>query len=328
MLPFSKSGDKAVFTENPKNTTLCPFNPPLQEQKAETYTEEHREYVDDQPVKRLKRERQGNRAPPPGYVCRRCNVPGHFVSECPDINVRRDTQPCWFCLSSPKVATHLIVAVGEHAYLAMARGPLIPFTVDQHSSVVNKEHRIPGGGHVLIVAIEHYSSLELVTDSSAKDALILETAKFQMSIRELYRQYQCVAVKAEVVREGKVQHYHCSMVPIPAFLVGQLCSKIRQTARNEKLVYKEYSNDQDVEKFEQWFSMRVDDPSDTDKAFIFVFPLQGDQWFDVRFGRRVLASLLQLESRVDWRQCGETQEDEVNGVEEFKTAYDPWNFTK
>ena len=32
--------------------------------------------------------------------------------------------PCWFCLSSAEVEKHLIVSVGEHSYLAMAKGAL------------------------------------------------------------------------------------------------------------------------------------------------------------------------------------------------------------
>merc|ERR1719367_142356 len=34
------------------------------------------------------------------------------------------TGPCWFCLSSAEVEKHLVVSVGEHAYLALPKGPL------------------------------------------------------------------------------------------------------------------------------------------------------------------------------------------------------------
>lgn len=36
--------------------------------------------------------------------------------------VLMDQSTCWFCLSSPKVEKHLVVAVGDHAYLALAKG--------------------------------------------------------------------------------------------------------------------------------------------------------------------------------------------------------------
>ena len=32
--------------------------------------------------------------------------------------------PCWFCLSSAEVEKHLIVSVGNHAYMALPKGGL------------------------------------------------------------------------------------------------------------------------------------------------------------------------------------------------------------
>lgn len=33
-----------------------------------------------------------------------------------------DTSKCWFCLASPSVEKHLIIAVGNTTYLALAKG--------------------------------------------------------------------------------------------------------------------------------------------------------------------------------------------------------------
>lgn len=33
-----------------------------------------------------------------------------------------DTNKCWFCLASPSVEKHLIIAVGNTTYLASAKG--------------------------------------------------------------------------------------------------------------------------------------------------------------------------------------------------------------
>lgn len=52
-------------------------------------------------------------------------------------------EDCWFCLSNPQCAKHLIVAIGSECYIAMPKGQLPP-TSDPLSPV-------PGGGHVLIV---------------------------------------------------------------------------------------------------------------------------------------------------------------------------------
>lgn len=36
--------------------------------------------------------------------------------------VEMDQSKCWFCLASPSVEKHLIIAVGNTAYLALAKG--------------------------------------------------------------------------------------------------------------------------------------------------------------------------------------------------------------
>jgi hypothetical protein len=43
---------------------------------------------------------------------------------------------CWFCLSNARAATHLVVAVGAEAYVAMPRGPLTP----EHALVLPVAH--------------------------------------------------------------------------------------------------------------------------------------------------------------------------------------------
>ena len=45
--------------------------------------------------------------------------------------------PCWFCLGGAEVEKHLVVAVGDHTYLALPKGGLVE-------------------NHVLVLPIGHY----------------------------------------------------------------------------------------------------------------------------------------------------------------------------
>lgn len=56
------------------------------------------------------------------------------------------SEKCWFCLSSSSVEKHLIVTVGQHFYIALAKGPinethclLLPITHIQSSALLSKE---------------------------------------------------------------------------------------------------------------------------------------------------------------------------------------------
>lgn len=92
--------------------------------------------------------RSKNKAPPEGYICRKCHVAGHFIGDCPQSNeVHRKGHSggeCWFCLSNPQVEKHLVVSIGETSYVTLAKGPLRP----EYSS------------HLLIMPITHVATAD------------------------------------------------------------------------------------------------------------------------------------------------------------------------
>ncbi|XP_062436560.1 CWF19-like protein 1 isoform X2 [Rhea pennata] len=73
------------------------------------------------------------------------------------------TGPCWFCLASPEVEKHLVVSIGTHCYLALAKGGLLP-------------------DHVLILPIGHYQS---VVDLSSE--VVEEVTKYKSALKEFFR---------------------------------------------------------------------------------------------------------------------------------------------
>nr|KAF6424729.1 CWF19 like cell cycle control factor 1 [Molossus molossus] len=71
--------------------------------------------------------------------------------------------PCWFCLASPEVEKHLVVNVGTHCYLALAKGGL-------------------SDDHVLILPIGHYQS---VVELSAE--VVEEVEKYKATLRRFFK---------------------------------------------------------------------------------------------------------------------------------------------
>ena len=58
-----------------------------------------------------------------------------------------------------------------------------------------------------------------------------------------------------------------------------------------------------------------------------VLPLSEGFRFDLQFGRRVMAKLLGLEGRMNWRDCGQTDEEEKRDAEAFKGAFKRFDFS-
>ncbi|KNE64829.1 hypothetical protein AMAG_10165 [Allomyces macrogynus ATCC 38327] len=126
--------------------------------------------------------------PPPEYVCKICSVPGHWVRACPNKTKAAPPADCWFCLESPGLAQHCIFSIGDKAYAAVARGPLVPH-------------------HVLVATVEHPHS-----PHDARDDL----RAYMAGLRKFFAARDMVPVVFQIARPGlHVYHPHVQIVPVP-----------------------------------------------------------------------------------------------------------------
>ncbi|PIO22963.1 hypothetical protein AB205_0076070, partial [Aquarana catesbeiana] len=99
------------------------------------------------------------------------------------------TGPCWFCLASPEVEKHLVVSIGEHCYIALAKGGLM-------------------SDHILILPIGHYQAM---VDLSTE--VVEECEKYKASLKKFYKSKEKRYVMFE--RNYRSQHLQLQVVPLP-----------------------------------------------------------------------------------------------------------------
>lgn len=109
---------------------------------------------------------------------------------------------CWFCLASGK-DPHLVVGVGEHFYVAAAKGGLVP-------------------EHVLIVPVGH---IRHSLDGKMNNAMRAEVAQWKECVRKWFREGLGCGVyffeRAVATRGGSEQmHMHINCVPMKAGTPG------------------------------------------------------------------------------------------------------------
>lgn len=120
-----------------------------------------------------------------------------------------DTSKCWFCLASPSVEKHLIIAVGTTAYLALAKGRVFTSKYWRWYSVI---YIIILGGlvdeHFLVCPIEHYQS-----SIGQPQEVLEEISKFKEALHKFYNRSDRIPVFFE--RNYKTSHMQLQVIPIP-----------------------------------------------------------------------------------------------------------------
>ncbi|KAF8559737.1 hypothetical protein OG21DRAFT_1502968 [Imleria badia] len=271
----------------------------------------------------------GGHKPREGYVCRACGSELHYIADCPVANQRgphgqggkrrppKEIGPeeCWFCLSNPNLAKHLIVSIGTECYLTLPKGQIIP---TQSAPDESNVARVPGGGHVLIVPICHQPTYNTIPADIAPPILD-ETERYKDALRSLFVKYGAVPVFYEVARlSAKGGHAHVQAVPVPVSLQNEVEAAFLKEGRAQGI---DFESDADgalegcAGSARSYF--RVDLPDGRKLIHL----MKDDVPFSVQFGRQVLVSLLKITQRLDWKMCILSEEEDNADVELFKNAF-------
>jgi hypothetical protein len=240
---------------------------------------------------------------------------------------------CFFCLSNPDIATHLITSIGNDSYLTTAKGPLP--TTDTYPAL-----GFPG--HMLIIPFTHSPTFTAISEPDARAATYHEMQRYRGALHSMLSQRAkkgLGSVTWEVSR-GNGIHIHWQFLPVPADLVtrGLVEAAFKVEAENLKYPKFERSTREDGENeagdfFRLWIWQPSDGDAqeDPDSKFTsektLILPLTTDFRFDLQFGRRVMAKLLQLENRMNWRDDVQSKGEEQTDADAFKSAFKAFDFS-
>ncbi|KAJ2715524.1 hypothetical protein H4R19_001159 [Coemansia spiralis] len=284
-------------------------------------------WVSDCPTKEQpKRRRTGDGPPPPDYVCRGCSKPGHWRSECPDSGARGQPgdslSKCWFCLANPDVDQNLMVAIGDEAYVAMAKGALVVGGASggQFDGFASP---VPGGGHVLIVPIVHTDSLRKTRESTsdADRGLGAETDRWAAAVAALFAEHGCVPLAFETSRCLPHVHTTLQLVPIPREKAEAVRPALEELCAAEGLAI-----ERGYPAAAQDGYFVVSDPASGDDLFVHI-PRQARD-FNLELGRKLAATILGIPAREHWRQCVVAEASEASERDRFIAAFAKHDFAR
>uniref|UniRef100_A0A4W6BTI3 CWF19-like protein 1 n=1 Tax=Lates calcarifer TaxID=8187 RepID=A0A4W6BTI3_LATCA len=210
------------------------------------------------------------------------------------------TGPCWFCLASPQVEKHLVISIGTHCYLALAKGGLTPH-------------------HILILPIGHYQS---VVDLSSE--VVEEMEKYKSALTSFYKSKgeRCVLFE----RNYRSQHLQLQVVPVPLdrCTTEDIKEAFMVQAQEQQMELMEIPEHTDLKQIAPpgtpYFYVELDSG---EKLFYRI-----QKHFPLQFGREVLASeaVLNIPTRADWKECKQTREEEEESCKQLRDDFQPFDF--
>ncbi|EGD98447.1 CwfJ domain-containing protein [Trichophyton tonsurans CBS 112818] len=234
---------------------------------------------------------------------------------------------CFFCLSNPNIASHLIASIGNDTYITTAKGPL---------PTASTFPALGFPGHILIIPLIHAPSLASIEDPESKSATYAEVQKYRSTLHSMLQRKADVALGSVTweVSWGRGVHIHWQFMPVDASLVrrGLVEASFKVEAENlkyPKLEKRESRCDEPDDYFRVWIWApgQAAEGDATGSETTLVLPLSDRFRFDVQFGRTVMAKLLGLEDRLNWRDASQSTEEEKKDVEAFKGAFKDFDFT-
>lgn len=234
------------------------------------------------------------------------------------------TEQCFFCLSNNAFETHMVGSIGEDSYVTIAKGPLSTKTT------------FPGLGfpaHMLIIPLQHSAMLSTMPEDT-RLATETEMQAYRGALHDMLiskskdedGRSTLGAVTWEISRANGV-HIHWQFLPVPVEHIERgLVDKAFMVMADDFRYPKFVTGTKEMAEVEDGEYLKVMIWSEAMRKDI-VLPLDRSFGFDLQFVRKVLAKLLGLEKRTDWRECAQAKVEEEVDAAAFKEAFKEFDFS-
>ncbi|KAG7394035.1 hypothetical protein PHYBOEH_005893 [Phytophthora boehmeriae] len=224
-----------------------------------------------------------------------------------------DRDECWFCLATPTLERHLIVSIGQEAYLAMPKGAIC-------------------GDHLLIVPIAHEASTLAVSDDTWR-----EMERFKAALRRYFasQDKELLVIDRNVATLGAT-HCHLQVVGVPKAKAAAARRIFETEGEKYRVKFEELLSEEDTAP--STGPMQLLRQRTEGKPFLYAEIPDGagnttqllqieDGKHYMQFGRHAAACVLEMPRRANWKFCVVPKADEEKLTQSFKSHWKAFDFT-
>ncbi|KAG8228296.1 hypothetical protein J437_LFUL007014 [Ladona fulva] len=157
--------------------------------------------------------------------------------------------------------------------------------------------------------------------------LVISIGTEIMTFKSALQKYfaKCLKVPVYFERNFKTSHLQIQVVPVPAAIGPEM-----------KQTFEDYAEEQGIQLDEIPSHAELEQIAPPGTPYFHVELPSGERLFHrarrnfpLQFGREIMASknVLDLPGRVDWRDCSSNTEEEAALAKDFRTAFQPFDFT-
>lgn len=191
--------------------------------------------------------------------------------------------------------------------------------------------------HALIIPLTHSPTLALISEEdNAREKTFAEMNRFKSALESMIAKRsgnQLGAVTYEISK-GNGVHTHWQFLPMPAGTIRKGLVEAAFRVEAENLKYPAFQvrdvgiGNDEGDFFRVWiWTPPNEEGAEASSTKSLVMPFDDTVRFSLQFGRTVLAKLLSLEKRIQWRDCSQSEDEEKKDIEAFKAAFKEYDFT-
>ncbi len=234
---------------------------------------------------------------------------------------------CFFCVSSESSSDHLIFSLTDDAYIASAKGPLT-------TSTVNAALGVDFPAHALIIPLSHSPTLAMV-DAENREKTFQDMTKYREALQNMIAKLSGNKLGAVTFEISKARgiHTHWQFIPMPAETIqkGLVEAAFRVEASDLSYpAFKERDPGLGLEEgdfFRTWIWTPPSENAAEGGTKCLTMDLDHTVKFSLQFGRIVIAKLLGLQNRLQWRDCQQTVDEEKADCAALKNAFAEFDFS-